>query len=481
MFGRMGIAAGPVSEVLNSPSRRLDSSTINRVGPAVRPLIRGSRPSSIPVRPRALHLGAATEAEETHAAGVARAVDAHGPGSDSPLQPAERHRLESVRIHTDSCAARSADLVGADAYAVQDHIVFAASRYDPHNVSGRRLIAHELAHVLAVPREPPVLRRQMSKSAGGSAAGGTFSRAPTASAFVALVREAERRLQAAGVTSVDERIQILSGIYYGTDWSLDLEVEKSQAREAAFRIYTARAGQGRDPRPILGTSLFDALKHSQDVSAPGIPDVDMGHVMIGLNARSSWSPRNVPVPTQGGTGLEIATWVGDLGAATGRLARDRVSAPHAPARAYFPGAVGTDYGADSNLEGDIASYLAGAGSGAKSLEALSVPAGGGIADALAAYFGATGVPADRASRFLTMVGGTFSGATLDNRSAVEAALAARFAGFGRWYIGTRYGPADVYSTSALMSAAAADVAHEFVEWLLRRTRTTSSSRGRATR
>jgi hypothetical protein len=480
MFGRTRVAAGPqVSEVLSSPGRRLDSTTIDRVGPALRPLMRGGRPSSIPVRPRHFQVGATTDAEETHAEEAARAVVAHGPGAGPPLQPAERHRLESVRIHTDSYAARSADLVGADAYAVQDHIVFASSRYDPHNVSGRRLIAHELAHVLAVPQEPPVLRRQVSKSVGGSTGGGTFSRARTVSAFVALVREAERRLQAAGVTSVDERIQILSGIYYGTDWSLDLEVEKSQAREAAFRIYTARAGQGRDPRPILGTSLFDALKHSQDVSAPGIPDVDVGHVMIGLNARSSWSPRNVPVPTQGGTGLEIATWVGDLGAATGRLARDRVSTPHASARAYFPGAVGTDYGADSNLEGDIASYLAGAGSGATSLEALSVPAGGGIADALAAYFGPRGVPADRASRFLTMVGGTFSGATLDNRSAVEATLAARFAGFGRWYVGTRYGPADVYSTSALMSPAAADVAHEFVEWLLRRAHKPSARGGRA--
>jgi hypothetical protein len=140
--------------------------------------------------------------------------------------------------------------------------------------------------------------------------------------------------------------------------------------------------------------------------------------------------------------------------------------------------VGTDYGADSNLEGDIASYLAGAGAGATTLEALSVPAGGGIADALAAYFGARGVPADRASRFLAMVGGTLSGATLTNRSSIEAALAARFAAFGRWYIGTRYGPADVYSTSSLMGPAAADVAHEFVDWLLRRVHSTSAPGGR---
>jgi hypothetical protein len=140
--------------------------------------------------------------------------------------------------------------------------------------------------------------------------------------------------------------------------------------------------------------------------------------------------------------------------------------------------VGTDYGADSNLEGDIASYLAGAGAGATTLEALSVPAGGGIADALAAYFGARGVPADRASRFLAMVGATLSGATLTNGSSIEAALAARFAAFGRWYIGTRYGPADVYSTSSLMGPAAADVAHEFVDWLLRRVHSTSAPGGR---
>jgi len=53
-----------------------------------------------------------------------------------------------VRIHSDEAAARSAQLVGASAYAIGQHIVFGAGRYEPGSIGGRMLLAHELSHTI---------------------------------------------------------------------------------------------------------------------------------------------------------------------------------------------------------------------------------------------------------------------------------------------------------------------------------------------
>ncbi len=58
------------------------------------------------------------------------------------------HRFGDVRIHADGRAAESARLIGAAAYTVATHVVFDAGRYQPRALQGRRLLAHELAHVV---------------------------------------------------------------------------------------------------------------------------------------------------------------------------------------------------------------------------------------------------------------------------------------------------------------------------------------------
>jgi len=296
-----------------------------------------------------------------------------------------------------------------------------------------------------------------------------FRRATTIAAYIDLIREAEKRLIASGVTTVDERIQVLSGIYYGTDWSLDFEVMKDFGRDAGFWLFTGRAGQGADPRPILGKSLFEALKRSQDVADPKIGKVDIGHMIIGLNARSSLIARSVDIPGHGATGLELVTWVGDLGGAAAQLARARLSAPKTTANRFFSPAMRDDYGADSNLQGDVAAYVAGAASGVTSAPALVVPASGSIADALAAYFspGPVGGP-DRVQAFLQMLGGTFSGATLTNRPVVEQLMATKFRDFGTPYAISQFGLSVAFLIRPQLAQAGADIAKEFMNWLLAR-------------
>jgi len=55
--------------------------------------------------------------------------------------------FSQVRVHTDATAAASANELDANAYTSGHDIVFGAGRYAPQTPVGRRLIAHELAHV----------------------------------------------------------------------------------------------------------------------------------------------------------------------------------------------------------------------------------------------------------------------------------------------------------------------------------------------
>jgi len=79
-----------------------------------------------------------------------------------PLDRTTRGTMESsfgfdfgkVRIHCDNNAAESARAVNALAYAVGPHIVFAAGQYAPATLEGRRLLAHELTHVVQQRSEP---------------------------------------------------------------------------------------------------------------------------------------------------------------------------------------------------------------------------------------------------------------------------------------------------------------------------------------
>jgi hypothetical protein len=53
-----------------------------------------------------------------------------------------------VRVHTDAAAASAAEALGTSAYTAGRDIYFARGRYAPESPEGRRLLAHELAHVV---------------------------------------------------------------------------------------------------------------------------------------------------------------------------------------------------------------------------------------------------------------------------------------------------------------------------------------------
>jgi hypothetical protein len=64
------------------------------------------------------------------------------------MEPRFGHDFGQVRIHNDARAAESARSVAARAYTVGSEIVFGPLGYSPGTESGRRLLAHELTHVV---------------------------------------------------------------------------------------------------------------------------------------------------------------------------------------------------------------------------------------------------------------------------------------------------------------------------------------------
>lgn len=89
--------------------------------------------------------------------------------SGQPLDPATRNYMEqrfstdfnAVRVHTGGLAARAADSELARAYTIDSNIVFGAGEFAPNSLDGRRLLAHELAHVV----------QQTSRAGDASASG----------------------------------------------------------------------------------------------------------------------------------------------------------------------------------------------------------------------------------------------------------------------------------------------------------------------
>lgn len=57
------------------------------------------------------------------------------------------HDFSNVKVHTDKEAAESARGVNAKAYAIGNNIVFNEGQYDTESGEGKKLMAHELAHV----------------------------------------------------------------------------------------------------------------------------------------------------------------------------------------------------------------------------------------------------------------------------------------------------------------------------------------------
>lgn len=87
-------------------------------------------------------------------------------GNGQPLPPPLReffeprfgYDLSDIRLHTDEKAAQKAKSIDALAFTAGNDIFFGQESYAPQTIDGRRLLAHELAHVVS-PSHMGVMRR----------------------------------------------------------------------------------------------------------------------------------------------------------------------------------------------------------------------------------------------------------------------------------------------------------------------------------
>jgi Domain of unknown function (DUF4157) len=106
------------------------------------------------------------------------ALDEGLSSSSRPLDVETRSLMESrfghdfsrVKIHTGEAASRSARALGALAYTVGDSVVFDAGHYAPGNAEGRRLLAHELTHVVQQSQPDHRARQQRAHHVGAAQA-----------------------------------------------------------------------------------------------------------------------------------------------------------------------------------------------------------------------------------------------------------------------------------------------------------------------
>ena len=109
-------------------------------------------------------------------ASVDRAVTSPGrplePGLREDMERRFGHDFSRVRVHSGAEAGRSAQDVAAEAYTIGHDIVFGPGRLAPETSQGRRLMAHELTHVVQQRGGPAAIQRQSAP--GGTSIGLTI-------------------------------------------------------------------------------------------------------------------------------------------------------------------------------------------------------------------------------------------------------------------------------------------------------------------
>jgi hypothetical protein len=409
------------------------------------------------------------------------------------FEPRFGHDFSGVRVHRDDQAGRSAQKLGALAYAVQKDVVFARGAYAPTQDTGRRLIAHELTHVVqqgnsrntSVQCDTPPAQPAPSGGAPPAAPAAavpcpptTAVKASTLSQYVDLMKCAETRLS----SSPRDMLTTFRQLYYGSQaWSVSSNPVWDDVVKCPRPV--------GDPRPALGIPLLDSLQGSQEVSG-----VDVGHVFVGLESMMCPTPKVTPAQTVLGMHANInlpnedfATWAGDLGAAvSAHSACPGLGAAAATSDDCFhlPGSPTlTNYlkasAPDQDLQGDIDSFVLRAqglgvpcvGSGQKT---ATLPSGN-LSDVFQSYYNnassALGTAhASNAHCFLDAIGATLdpTGKTITNRAVIVGPLQARVAEFAfAFYYKTtksKFGALGVYMGSGMNTDSGIAV-NWFLTWL----------------
>ncbi len=174
----------------------------------------------------------------------------------------------AVRIHDGREGARAAETISAKAFTFGPHIAFASGRFAPDTQEGRRLLGHELAHVIQQRRGGPATSRIDGK---GSLEG-----------------EAARASQAAA--GADGAIVVTGGSAVGV--AADPAPDQPWYKRAATNLFDA-ASAARDayddPRAALDKAEAAAKEAFSKSAAKGVYDEYAGKAReMATEAKAAW-------------------------------------------------------------------------------------------------------------------------------------------------------------------------------------------------
>jgi hypothetical protein len=302
-------------EVTDQVMRKRDADPPVHIGPASHgPLHRHARDASgapLAAGGEAAPQAAAPQAgpEGGLAAGIAQQVRGGGQALGGGLRQFMESRfgrdLSPVRVHTDAAAGRLARQADADAFTVGRHVFFAPGRYRPDDHAGRRLLAHELTHVVQQSAAGPAPAAVQRQARPGSAPPAAPAPVP-AEKFSDTLESAYRRLgdhrRAAAIRSCRER----------GGGACNVVLTQAEVRKL-YELAQRSGGDERKIRAGLPAAAPAALGTLQTL-APGLPPptVPVPAPPPGAPGFPSWAPPPPVVtppaaPAVGaGAGAEVA-------------------------------------------------------------------------------------------------------------------------------------------------------------------------------
>jgi hypothetical protein len=221
-----------------------------------------------------------------------RALDA---AVRSQMEARFGYDFSSVRVHTDPSAHASATAVGAHAYTVNRDMVFGPNTPRPESPSGRRLLVHELAHIVQRAQSPGTAGRSAEADRDADRVAAEFGAHPRALRVGQVAPGVLARQQIAGsqvsaatirtVTESGRTVIIFNGVPIAETQAAEADVVLTLVWTPQRMAIRVAVPEGRDVFLIKGAAAKAALdaaasRHHVEVGQIGQAPTSGGEVQL---------------------------------------------------------------------------------------------------------------------------------------------------------------------------------------------------------